>query len=80
MAKLSFLEHIFSITNYGYHKANLYYGYKKYEFMTMKRYKNFYDDIPVQNNKILFKTFNGAYTCNPKYIAEEEILKTKSSL
>lgn len=25
---------------------------------------------PVQNNKIMFITFQGDYTCNPKYITE----------
>ncbi len=73
MSKLSFLEHIFSITNYGFHKQICILGIK-IRIYDETKYKNFYDCLPVQNNKILFKTFNGAYTCNPKYIAEE-ILK-----
>lgn len=32
--------------------------------------------IPVDNNKILFMTFQGDYTCNPKYVTEE-ILRRK---
>ena len=46
--------------------------------MTMKDMRIFMM-IFHSNNKILFKTFNGAYPSNPKYIAEE-VLKTKSSL
>ena len=39
--------------------------------MTMKDIRIFMMIFLFKNNKILFKTFNGAYTCNPKYIAEE---------
>lgn len=38
--------------------------------------KKFEKSIPVDNNKILFITFQGKYTCNPKAIAEE-IIKQK---
>jgi len=34
----------------------------------------YFKSLPINDKKILFFTFNGAYTCNPKYIAEE-ILK-----
>ena len=33
--------------------------------------KRFEKGIPIDNNKILFITFQGKYTCNPKAIAEE---------
>ncbi|MBQ6654677.1 MAG: CDP-glycerol glycerophosphotransferase family protein [Erysipelotrichaceae bacterium] len=33
--------------------------------------------IPVQNNKVLFLTFQGKYTCNAKYIAEELARRNK---
>ena len=36
-----------------------------------------YDNIPIDNNKILVSTFNGAFTCNPKYIVKE-LLKRKT--
>lgn len=38
--------------------------------------KRFEKKIPVDNNKIMFVTFQGKYTCNPKAIAEE-ILRQK---
>jgi CDP-glycerol glycerophosphotransferase len=34
-------------------------------------YDGKYDNLPIDNHKIVFRSFNGAYTCNPKYIAEE---------
>jgi CDP-glycerol glycerophosphotransferase len=33
--------------------------------------------IPVQDNKVLFLTFQGKYTCNAKYIAEELARRNK---
>ncbi len=36
----------------------------------------YYEEFPIENDKIVFRTFNGSYNCNPKYIAEE-ILKQK---
>lgn len=38
--------------------------------------KRFEKNIPIDNKKILFVTFQGKYTCNPKAIAEE-ILRQK---
>ena len=56
MAKLSFLEHIFSITNYGYHKQICIMGIK-IRIYDNERYKNFYDDIPVQNKILANRNF-----------------------
>ncbi len=33
--------------------------------------QKFYDYLPIQNNKIVFRCSSGAYCCNPKAIAEE---------
>lgn len=72
MTKLSFLESIFSLTNVKYEKQLCILGLK-FKFPRKFNYVGPYDDLPVQNNKIVFRTNSGAYTCNPKYIAEEII-------
>jgi CDP-glycerol glycerophosphotransferase len=35
--------------------------------------KNYYRELSIVKNKILFRTVSGSYTCNAKYIAEEII-------
>lgn len=35
--------------------------------------KIFFSQIPIESKKIFFMTFQGDYTCNPKYITEELI-------
>lgn len=37
--------------------------------------KRIMKNIPIENNKIVFMTYNNKYICNPKYIAEEIIRK-----
>ena len=49
--------------------------YSNRKFQT-RAYKRFAKKIKVEKNKILFATFQGRYTCNLKYIAEE-ILRRK---
>ena len=77
--KLSFWENIFSIVNDEMDKQVCILGFK-FRFQNKKKLEqaNIYKDLPIQNNKIVFYTVNGAYNCNPKYIAEE-ILKQRLS-
>lgn len=75
------LEKIYSVKNVGgYHKLYTILGMKFKVFTNSicidKEYKKFVDNLPVQNNKILFHSNTNSYSCNPKYIAEE-ILKRK---
>ena len=72
--KLSFLENIFSVVNDNMYKQVCILGFK-FRFLNKKRFEeaNIYKNLPIQNNKIIFRTFNGGYNCNPKYIAEEII-------
>lgn len=76
--RLSFFEHFFSLINYDYcHKQLCILGIKIKIPMDVKKHlrdRKYFHNMPIQNNKIVFRTFNGAYNCNPKYIAEE-ILK-----
>lgn len=72
----SFIESIFSVKNSDLnHKLICILGIK-FKIRRNLKYKNNFIDLPVDETKILFKTFHGAYTCNPKYIAEE-IIKQK---
>lgn len=65
-----FMQRIFSITNVKYNKQLYILGFK-IKFPRKLNYVGPYDYLPIQNNKIVFRTNSGAYTCNPKYIAEE---------
>lgn len=49
-------------------------GYNKKIKRVIKKEKKLIKNTPIQNNKIVFKTFQQDYTDNPKYICEE-ILK-----
>ena len=74
MAKLTFAQHIFSITNSGSDKLITILGIP-IRIDRSGYYKKFCHDLEIDNNKIVFCNFNGAsYGCNPKYIARE-ILK-----
>ncbi len=76
MAKLTFAQHIFSITNSGSDKLITILGIP-IRIDRSGYYKKFCQDLEIDNNKIVFCNFNGAsYGCNPKYIARE-ILKRK---
>lgn len=70
---MSLLENIFSVKNSDLnHKQICLLGFKiKWHKEAKPRYA--YEDLPIENNKIIFRTFNGGYNCNPKYIAEEII-------
>lgn len=50
--------------------------YKKRLKKAINKEKSNAKEIKIDNKKILFKTFQSDYTCNPKYICEE-ILKRK---
>jgi CDP-glycerol glycerophosphotransferase len=73
---MKFLKHLFSVKKCGTnHKKINILGIKiKYKCQSdiMKPYLS----LPIENNKIIFRTCNGGYSCNPKYIAEE-IIKQK---
>ena len=70
--KINFKD-IFSIKNYDCcHKCLCILGIKFIFHKNIKRNKKF-ENMPIDNNKILFKTTSGSYNCNPKYIAEEII-------
>ena len=74
MPKLRFREKIFSLTNSGTDKLIMFLGIP-IRIDRSGYYKKFCEEIPVEDNKIVFDNFNGgSYGCNPKYIAEE-ILK-----
>lgn len=67
---MDLLNKIFSIKNISYaHKQICFLGLK----LKLKRKHDDINalDIPIKNNKIIFRTFNSAYNCNPKYIAQE---------
>ena len=70
---MSLLENIFSVKNSDLnHKQICFLGFKiKWHKEAKPRYA--YEDLPIENNKIIFRTYYGAYSCNPKYIAEEII-------
>lgn len=71
--KLSFFESIFSVTNNDLnHKQICIMGFKIKIQKDVKPHF-VYENLPIENNKIIFRTFNGGYNCNPKYIAEEII-------
>lgn len=75
---MSLLENIFSVKNSDLnHKQICFLGFKiKWHKEAKPRYA--YEDLPIENNKIIFRTFNGGYNCNPKYIAEEIIRQNLS--
>lgn len=62
-----------SITDEDEHRTYKIFGIKikKRNYHPHKMYLKMYRDYPIDNHKILFKTFKGMYNCNPKYIAEE---------
>lgn len=70
---MSLIENIFSVKNSDLnHKQICLMGLKiKWHKEAKPRYA--YENLPIENNKIIFRTFNGGYNCNPKYIAEEII-------
>ena len=75
MKKLSFVERIFSITNYDIlHKQICVLGIKIKRRRKKVIPKILYKDLPLENNKIFVRCCFGSYCCNPKYIVEE-ILK-----
>lgn len=75
--KLSFWENIFSIVNDEMDKQVCILGFK-FRFQNKKKLEqaNIYKDLPIQNNKIVFRHHFGSYACNVKYITEE-ILRQK---
>ena len=70
MSKLSFLEHIFSITNLVQHKQICFLGIK-IKFPREIKYNDTYDNLPIVNNRIVVRNHIGSYGCEPKYIVEE---------
>lgn len=70
---MSFLEYIFSIKDVDVrHKQICILGIRVKIRKPIKMY-SIYKNLPIENNKIIFRTVNGGYSCNPKYIAEEII-------
>ncbi|MGN1153131.1 MAG: CDP-glycerol glycerophosphotransferase family protein, partial [Candidatus Gastranaerophilaceae bacterium] len=70
---MSFLENIFSVKNSDLnHKQICFMGVKIKLHKDVKAHYA-YENLPIEHNKIIFRTFNGGYNCNPKYIAEEII-------
>lgn len=71
--KRTFLQKIFSITNYEIKYKLIYilgFKIKIKKALTYLKYKN----LSIDSNKIVFCNFKGdGYGCNPKYIAEEII-------
>lgn len=67
---MSIFEKIFSVKQLEKHKQYCFLGIK-IKVPSKKIYDNRYQNLPIQNNKIIFRTSSGAYTCNPKYIAQE---------
>ena len=73
MNNTKLLEHIFSIKNLNTYSKQLCIMGIKIKWHPKIDFKNANNTIPIENNKIIFRTFNGGYNCNPKYIAEEII-------
>lgn len=74
MSSLNFLKGFISVTEYDViHKQISFFGIKL-RFRHGVNNKHFYENLPIQPNKIVFRCSSGAYSCNPKAIAEE-ILK-----
>ena len=75
--KLSFWENIFSVVNDEMDKQICILGFK-FRFRNKKKVEqaNIYKDLPIENNKIVFRHHFGSYACNVKYITEE-ILRQK---
>lgn len=75
--KLKPLQYLFSITNKNKtHKQICILGIRlnfhrnpKSSYPNKDKFKK----LPLDENKIIFRTLNGGYSCNPKYIAEEII-------
>lgn len=65
-----FLETIFSIKQENNHKKITVLGIK-FKISKPVAYDGKYDNLKIKNNKIVFRTSNGAFTCNPKAIAKE---------
>lgn len=42
-----------------------------------RKYAGFVKSLPLEENKIMFFTFQGDYACNPKYISEEMLRQNK---
>ena len=77
--KLSVKEALFSIKEYDKLHKQLCLCGLKFRIRSKNSIpfnQNFFNNLPIQNNKIIFYTVGGAYQCNPKYIAEE-ILRQK---
>lgn len=71
MTNFKFLQKLFDITEYDVnHKQIKLFGIK-IRFKCGINNQNYYDYLPIQNNKIVFRCSSGAYCCNPKAIAEE---------
>ena len=69
---------IFSIRNIDFcHKCISILGIK-FIFHRKNKKSSIYENLAINNNKILFKTTSGSYSCNPKYIAEEIIRRNLS--
>ncbi len=78
MPKLRFWEKVFSLTNSGTDKLIMFLGIP-IRIDRSGYYKKFCEQIPIEENKIVFDNFNGgSYGCNPKYIAEELLRRNKN--
>lgn len=69
--KHSFIEGIFSVKNSDLNHKQICILGVKFKFHKQAKMHFAYENLPIENNKIVFRTFNGGYNCNPKYIAEE---------
>ena len=71
--KKKFINKLFSIDNSEFNSISVRFLGIKFSFP--KRIKNLhlYENLPIENNKIVLRSCMNAYNCNPKYIAEEII-------
>ena len=70
------LSRLFSIENDGLNHIQIKVLGIKFKFTSSYRDQKYYHNLPIQNNKIVFRHHFGSYACNVKYITEE-ILRQK---
>ena len=73
---MSFIKSIFSTKNNGNGHTQIKIAGIKINIKSSYQDKQYYRNLPIENNKIVFRHHIGSYGCNVKYIAEE-ILKQK---
>ena len=69
--KLTWREHIFSLKNVSSTHRQLCVLGVRIKLRRPLGNQKLYEHLPVQPNKIVFRSVVSGYSCNPRYIAEE---------